>query len=214
MDSRKIDRLIQIKGEIDILKKEQSQLESEFILQGQKDLENTKYKTATYTSSSGNKIVATTARTVKLTYPTYLRQIFGMAYADAVTEKTTYKLSDPASRMLGGLWNGEYIKGSLSGTISQLPCEDAAKRVLVKKLHGVNYDNDVRVLQTIGKLPEPEAQEWAYLIQEAVVWEDFARLLNSNGLNLDEDAGTIMNMISGAIVVEENTKIMTVESSL
>ena len=69
MDSRKIDRLVQIKDEIDRLKAEQNQLESEFLLQAKEDLQDTKYKTTSYVSSNGNKVVATTARSLKLTYP-------------------------------------------------------------------------------------------------------------------------------------------------
>lgn len=41
MDSRKIDRLVQIKDEIAALKSEQDRLENEFLLQAKQDLQDT-----------------------------------------------------------------------------------------------------------------------------------------------------------------------------
>lgn len=206
MDSRKIDRLVQIKDEIARLKAEQDQLEGEFLLQAKQDLQDTKYKTTAYVSSTGNKVVATTARSVKLTYPSRLRLIFGGAYKDAVTEQTTYKLSVPASRMLGGLWSGEYVEQTLVDAIQSLPVEERARKVLSKKLHGVNYDGDVRNLQVIGRLDEAQAQEWAYLLQEAAVWDDFRQLLQGAPAGCN-DPEHILDLIRGAMVVDEATKI-------
>lgn len=211
MDSRKIDRLVQIKDEIAALKSEQDRLESEFLLQAKQDLQDTKYRTTAYVSGSGNRVVATTARSVKITYPSRLRLIFGRAYPDAVTEQTTYKLSAPASRMLSGLWSGEYIEQTLAEAIQSLPVEDKAKKLLAKKLHGINYDGDVRNLQVIGGMDEQQAQEWAYLLQEAAVWDDFRQLLMGapSGCN---DPGHILDLIHGAMVVEETTKIQVVSA--
>ena len=149
MDSRKIDRLVQIKDEIAALKSEQDRLENEFLLQAKQDLQDTKYKTTAYVSGSGNKVVATTARSVKITYPSRLRLIFDSTYPDEVTEQTTYKLSAPAWRMLAGLWSGEYVEQTLAAAIQSLPVEDKAKKLLTKKLHGINYGGDVRNLQVI-----------------------------------------------------------------
>lgn len=211
MDSRKIDRLVQIKDEIAALKSEQDRLESEFLLQAKQDLQDTKYRTTAYVSGSGNRVVATTARSVKITYPSRLRLIFGRAYPDAVTEQTTYKLSAPASRMLAGLWSGEYVEQTLAEAIQSLPIEDKAKKLLAKKLHGINYDGDVRNLQVIGGMDEQQAQEWAYLLQEAAVWDDFRQLLMGapSGCN---DPGHILDLIHGAMVVEETTKIQVVSA--
>ena len=209
MDSRKIDRLVQIKDEIAALKSEQDRLENEFLLQAKQDLQDTKYKTTAYVSGSGNKVVATTARSVKITYHSRLRLIFGSTYPDAVTEQTTYKLSAPAGRMLAGLWSGEYVEQTLAAAIQSLPVEDKAKKLLTKKLHGINYDGDVRNLQVIGGMDEQQAQEWAYLLQEAAVWDDFRQLLMGapSGCN---DPEHILDLIHGAMVVEETTKIQVV----
>ena len=209
MDSRKIDRLVQIKDEIAALKSEQDRLENEFLLQAKQDLQDTKYKTTAYVSGSGNKVVATTARSVKITYPSRLRLIFGSTYPDAVTEQTTYKLSAPAGRMLAGLWSGEYVEQTLAAAIQSLPVEDKAKKLLTKKLHGINYDGDVRNLQVIGGMDEQQAQEWAYLLQAAAVWDDFRQLLMGapSGCN---DPEHILDLIHGAMVVEETTKIQVV----
>ncbi len=212
MDSRKIDRLVQIKDEIARLKVEQDRLEGESLLQAKQDLQDTKRKTADYVSSSGNKVIATTARSVKLTYPSRLRLIFGGAYKDAVTERTTYKLSDPAARMLGGMWSGEYVEQTLAGAIQSLPVDDREKKVLAKKLHGINYDGDVRNLMTIGGMDKDQAQEWAYLLQEAAVWDDFSQLLMGSPAGCN-DPEHILDLIRGAMVVEDTTKIMVIPAT-
>lgn len=70
IDTSLIDKLAAIKSKITELTTEKEKLEAEIILASSKDLENTKYKTVTYASEQGNKITATIAETLKLTYPT------------------------------------------------------------------------------------------------------------------------------------------------
>ena len=99
----------------------------------------------------------------------------------------------------------------MAEAIQSLPVEDKAKKLLGKKLHGINYDGDVRNLQVIGGMDEQQAQEWAYLLQEAAVWDDFRQLLMGapSGCN---DPGHILDLIHGAMVVEETTKIQVVSA--
>ncbi|WP_207641727.1 hypothetical protein [Anaeromassilibacillus senegalensis] len=107
------------------------------------------------------------------------------------------------------MWSGEYVEQTLNDAIQSIPVDDKAKKVLAKKLHGANYDGDVRNLQVIGGMDEAQAQEWAYLIQEAAVWDNFRQLLMGapTGCN---DPEHILDLIRGAMVVEETTKITVV----
>ena len=124
IDTNLIDQLTTIKSKITELTAEKEKLEAEIIFASSKDLENTKYKTVTYASEQGNKITATIAETLKLTYPTLLKKIFGAAYSDAVKEETKYTLTASAKRMLTKVWTGSYIKQSLNDAIAQLPVDD------------------------------------------------------------------------------------------
>lgn len=73
----------------------------------------------------GNTITVTNADSVKLVYPSMLRKIFGAAYGDVVKEEITYKLSEPAKRLLSAVYNKEYIKG---GSVEQILDSTDGKR--------------------------------------------------------------------------------------
>ena len=57
IDTSLIDQLTTIKSKITELTAEKEKLEAEIILASSKDLENTKYKTVTYASEQGNKVL-------------------------------------------------------------------------------------------------------------------------------------------------------------
>lgn len=203
---RKIDRMVEIKQKQDALKSEFSELEAFFLQCGGEDLQNTKRKSTSYTGSSG-KVTCTIAESVKVTYPSYLKRIFGDAYEDCVNVDTKYKLTAPASRMLGGLWTQNYSRMTVPEVINQLPVEASAKTLLLKKLKGANFDTDKKSLMTIGGMSESEAEEYAYFIYEAAIWESFQRLLKVNQLDGDTAVNDVIDMINGAVVVEETPKI-------
>lgn len=207
IDTSLIDQLTTIKSKITELTAEKEKLEAEIILASSKDLENTKYKTVTYASEQGNKVTATIAETLKLTYPTLLKKIFGAAYSDAVKEETKYTLTTSAKRMLTKVWTGSYIKQSLNDAIAQLPVDDITLKKLAKKLKGINFETDKKNLINIGNLSEQEANEYAYLISEAAAWQSYSTLLELNGITSDSDIAEITKLIDTAMIVDESTKI-------
>lgn len=201
-----IDRLAEINSEMVALKSEKEKLEADIIKQCETDLENTKYKSIHYKGSDA-ELTAVNAESLKVTYPSFLPFIFNKAYSDAVKEDTKYKLSAPATRMIIGLWKGNYIKSTISEVIEQMPVSDEDKQQLHKKLKGVNYDTDVKSILKFTDLSEDEAKEYAWFVSEAVVWQDFQNILTLNGITDEKMIDDILNKIRSAFVVEDSTKI-------
>lgn len=112
MLSDKIDRMVAIKNSIAALKEEYSELEAEVLKQSESDLQDTKLKSITYKGSVGIA-TATMADSLKITYPTFLKKIFGEAYSDVATEKIDIKLTAPATRLLTAIWKQDFIRTSL-----------------------------------------------------------------------------------------------------
>lgn len=204
IDKALIDKLASVKSKIAELNAEKDRIEGELILATREDLENTKYKSVSYSSDKGNKVTATLAESLKITYPSLLKQIFGAAYADAVKEETKYTLTTAAKRMLIGIWTGSYIKQSVNDAIAQLPVDDSARKKLAKKLKGVNFETDKKNLINLGGLSEQEASEYAYLISEVAVWQSYSTLLELNNVT---DIDEITRLINTAMIVDESAKI-------
>lgn len=204
--AEKVDRLVAVKQAIEHLKQEQSKLEGELLLQGQKDLRDTKFKTVSYSGNTGRASV-TMAESLKLIYPSFLREVFGMAYQDAITEETKYKVSAPAARMLTGLWQGNYTRMTVSQVIDQIPTDGNTKKALCKKLKGANYAKDKQNLMAIGGFDEGTAESYAYFVAEAAVWESFQRVLAANHID-DTGAEHVLDQITGACIVEETPKVV------
>lgn len=205
------DRMAELKTQMETLKQEQAELEAVFLKRAEDDLRDTKLKTVSYTGEHGGRVTATMAQSLKITYPSYLKKILGCAYTESVTTEVKYKLSAPTGRMFAGLWTGKYLKMSTSKIIAEMPCDDTTKKVLSKKLRGIRYETDLRNLMDIGKFSEQDASDYAYLLHEAGVWENFMRLMKANGTENEDAIRNTLELIAGAVVVEETPKI-TVEA--
>lgn len=204
---KQIDELAAIKADMGKLKERKDKLEAEIIKQCSADLENTKYKSIRYEGDVFD-LTAVTAESLKVIYNSFLPAIFGKAYNDAVTEKTTYSLSDPAKRMLIGLYKRNYIKATVKDVIEQMAgISDKERKQLLKKCKGINYEKDVENIRKFTALSEDDAKEYAYLIAEAAVWQDFCNLLTLNGISDEARIKDILVKIQSAFVVEDSTKI-------
>lgn len=204
---KQIDELAAIKADMGKLKERKDKLEAEIIKQCSADLENTKYKSIHYEGDVFD-LTAITAESLKVIYNSFLPTIFGKAYNDAVTEKTDYSLSAPAKRMLIGLYKGNYIKATVKEVIEQIVgVTDKERKQLLKKCKGINYDKDVENIRKFTALSEEDAKEYAYLIAEAAVWQDFCNLLALNGVTDEAQVKDILTKIQSAFVVEDSTKI-------
>lgn len=202
-----IDRLVEIKGIMSQLKTEKDLLEARLLSAAQDKLQDTKLKSVDYCGKCG-VATAIIADSVKVVYPTLLKQIFGAVYNDAVTEKHDVKLSTSAARMLAGLWLGNYTKNSVTDVISGLPCGEKEKELLSKKLKGVNYETDKKNLMAIAAFDDADASDYAFFIAEAAVWDNFCQLLKAQTSNgAAPDAAAMLKLIDAAIVVEQTPKI-------
>lgn len=204
---KQIDELAAIKADMGKLKERKDKLEAEIIKQCSADLENTKYKSIRYEGDVFD-LTAVTAESLKVIYNSFLPTIFGKAYEDAVTEKTDYTLSAPAKRMLIGLYKGNFIRATVKEVIDQMAgVTDEERKQLLKKCKGINYDKDVDNIRKFTELSEDDAKEYAYLITEAAVWQDFCNLLTLNGITDETQINDILMKIQSAFVVEDSTKI-------
>ena len=204
---KQIDELAAIKADMGKLKERKDKLEAEIIKQCSADLENTKYKSIRYEGDVFD-LTAVTAESLKVIYNSFLPTIFGKAYEDAVTEKTDYTLSAPAKRMLIGLYKGNFIRATVKEVVDQMAgVTDEERKQLLKKCKGINYDKDVDNIRKFTELSEEDAKEYAYLIAEAAVWQDFCNLLTLNGISDETQINDILMKIQSAFVVEDSTKI-------
>ena len=202
-----IDRLSAIKSKIEELTAEKDTIEAAIMERCTSDLENTKYKTIRY-SGDVAELTAITAESIKVTYDAFLPFIFGKAYKSAVTEKTSFSLSAAAKRMLIGIWKGNYIRSTVREVIEQMQGVSCTERKeLLKKCRGINYDKDVANILKFTGLSEQDAKEYAYLIAEAEIWQEFSSLLNLNGITEEDDIQKLIQKIQAAFVVEDSTKI-------
>lgn len=211
----KIDRLAAIKKQQDALKKEKERLEAEIIITCESDLDSTKYKSVTY-SGSDAEIKVVNAESLKVIYNAhaYLPEIFGKAYDAIVTEKKDYSISSSAARMLTAIRKGDYTKATIAEVISQINgITDEERKQLLKKCKGRNYDKDVENILKFTSLSKIDALDYAFLIYEAAVWEEFCRLMQLNGAADEEAADKIIAKINAAFIVDDSTKLqLTVNS--
>jgi hypothetical protein len=205
--SKKIDELAKINKQIAELKNRKDVIEAEITKQCEDDLANTKYKSIRY-SGTDAELKAVNAESLKITYASFLPFIFNKTYSDAVKESTTYKLSASATRMIIGLWKGNYIKATVADVIEQMPVSADEKKQLLKKCKGTDYDKDVQSIRKFTELSEDDAKEYAYLINEAAVWQDFQNILKLNGIKTEDEINDILMKIKSAFVVEDSTKIV------
>ncbi len=201
----KVSKLADIKKQIEMLNIQKEELEGYFLKLAGEDLKNTKKKTTIY-NGRGGRIVATMAESLKIVYPVFLKNIFGEAYPDAVKEDIKYKLSAPAVRMLTGMYLKSYTKLTVTEVLAQIQVDDKTRKALIKKVKGTSFENDKSNLIAIGGLSEQSAEEYAFFISEAAIWESFLRILKLSGCS-ESDEQKYLDWINGAVVVEEIPKI-------
>lgn len=202
-----IDQLVEIKRTIARLNEKKAVLESVILTAAEQDLKNTKYKTVHYNGTMGDRVTATKAASVKVIYPSYLVSIFGDAYKDVVKEETSYKLSEPAKRMMAGLYLNEYSELSIEDVLRDIEAPAEKKELLKKKIKGQRFATDKKNLMDIAGLDEKNAEIFAYFAAEAAVWNDFLKLMAVNGKNDPASIGRALELIDSAVMVDESTKI-------
>ena len=208
-----VDRMVEIKQESNALQDEYLDLQSKLQVEGESALENTKYKSVSYSGTSG-KATVTLADKVSGVMPSLFLDIFGKAFPDLVNQKSVLELNAEGKRIAAAVWNKEYCQGSVEEIVNSLSCDEKAKKSLLKKLNGKNFETDKKNLIKIGGLDEDSAQDYAYLIAEIIAWNKIKAIIkiNNNGVFSQEAFEQFALNINAAVCVEQSTKI-TIEES-
>lgn len=203
-----IDRMAQIKNEKDKLDDEYASLQAELQVVGEDALKDTKYKSISYSGTSG-KATVTIADKVSGVMPALFADIFGKAFGDLVTEKKSIELNTEGKRIVAAVWNKEYCEGSVEEIVDSLSCDEKAKKSLMKKLNGKNFETDKKNLIKIGRLSETEASDMAYLVAEIIAWNKIQTIIkiNNGGVFTKEAFEQFILNVNAAVCVEQSTKI-------
>lgn len=207
-----IDRMSEIKKEQSTLDDEYATLQSQLQVIGENALENTKYKSVSFSGTS-DKATVTIADKVSNVLPSLFVDIFGKAYNDLVNVTEKAELNAEGKRIAAAVWNKEYCEGSVEEIVSSLNCDDKAKKSLLKKLNGKNFETDKKNLMKIGGLSEEDAKDNAYLVAEVIAWNKIQSIIKLNNKGVFSQAAFeefVLNC-NAAVCVEQSTKV-SVES--
>ena len=202
----KVNRLAEIKSEIEALKKESAELEGYFLKISTNDLADTKYKSVKYEGDGKNRVTATVATSVKVVYPTILKMVLGSVFDDVVKQEVSYKItSASAARLLTGIYLGNYDKSEPDEVICAITDDEEKRSALAKKLKGANFESDKKAIISIAGLNEKNAEEYAYLYGEAMCWKNFKELIKNSGTVCGN--ARALEGLAAALAVEETPKI-------
>lgn len=203
-----IAEMAEIKREIAELKERYGELETELLKQAVSDLRDTKLKTVEYNGRMGVTATATIAESVKVLFPTMLKEAFGeAAYSDITVVKTSTSLTPAAAKVIAAVAEGNIIDTPFDKLISELPTDEEARALMRKKLKGRDYIKDYEVLRAIGGLDHDTAEEYAYFLYEARQYELFLKLVALTGDTSPQRINAVKDAITTAVAVEETAKI-------
>ncbi len=205
-----VDKLSELSKSKKDIADEYSEIEAKIFKIGESKLKDSKEKSISYIGSGSNKVTFTKSESLKLVYPSLLKDIFGSVYSDVVEEKTTYTVNAHGKRLLTNMWLKNYLKDiSIESIIKNLNVDDKTEKVLIKKLKGKNPETDKKTLMKVANIDEKIAEETAYFISEVIVWQNFMMIVKANDKS-EEDIKGILENINGAVMVDEGIKL-TVE---
>ncbi|MGN1087268.1 MAG: hypothetical protein ACI4Q5_09550, partial [Porcipelethomonas sp.] len=86
---------------------------------------------------------------------------------------------------------------------------EKAKKSLMKKLNGKNFETDKKNLMKIGGLSEEDAKDNAYLVSEVIAWNKIQSIikLNNSGVFSQPALEQFILNINAAVCVEQSTKV-------
>lgn len=206
--SQIIDRMAEIKKAKSELDDEYTSLQAELQVLGESALEDTKYKSVSFSGTS-DKATVTIADKVSNVMPSLFTDIFGKAYNDLVNVTEKVELNAEGKRIAAAVWNKEYCEGSVEEIVNALNCDEKAKKSLMKKLNGKNFETDKKNLMKIGGLSEEDAKDNAYLVAEVIAWNKIQSIikLNNKGEFSQPALEQFILNINAAVCVEQSTKV-------
>lgn len=201
----KVNRLCDIKRNIEALKKESEEIEGFFLKLAEDDLADTKLKTAKYSGDGVNTVSASYATTTKLLFPSVLKELLGESFKDVVKEEVKYTLTDPGKRMLSGIFLRQYTPTTVQKIINEITEDFDTRAALMKKCRGAKFETDKKALMSISGLGEEDAEHYAYFIAEAACWEQFAKLISLS--KYKDNIELAIEKIDAAVLATENPKV-------
>ena len=203
----KVRELSEIKAEIDRLGIRKAELEKYISEQACVDIEDTKYKSVTYSDpNSQARVTYTASKTLSIEMENSLKAALAAVCNDVFTEETKTVVKPKTKsmeRMLIGIYRDDFLRIKPDDVIKQLPCDEKTKRVLSKKLKGANFETDCESLIKFGGMTEKDAKDYAYMYAEATVWETFCRVRDLSGIPEDK---LLINM-RNCLKIGDSTKI-------
>lgn len=182
-----VDRMAEIKRERKASDFEYDKLQAQLHVAAGEELKNTKIKSVNYSSDSGNSALVTNSDKIEICSVEMLKDIFGKFFPDMVKEELKYTLKPTAKRLLAAVWNRDFCEGSIDDVVNTLSCDDKVKKVLLKKLKGIDFQKDKKVLMDFAGISENEASDTAFLINEAASWQTISNLIKVNNDNKIDD---------------------------
>ncbi|MCM1008962.1 MAG: hypothetical protein NC485_13810 [Ruminococcus flavefaciens] len=182
-----IDRMASIKLEKKALDSEYDKLQAQLHVAAGEELKDTKIKSVNYSSDSGNSALVTNSDKIEICSIEMLKDIFGKFFSDMVKEELKYTLKPTAKRLLAAVWNRGFCEGSIDDVVNTLSCDDKVKKVLLKKLKGIDFQKDKKVLMDFAGVSENEASDTAFLINEVASWQTISNLIKVNNDNKIDD---------------------------
>lgn len=203
-----IDQMAEIRQIIKSLNAKYDSLQAKLQINAEADLTDTKIKSVHYSGTDGNTAAVTISDTISVVAGELLPAVFGKVYPSMVKQEVKYTLKAPAKRILTAIWHKEYCEGSVAEIISGLSCDDKTKKVLIKKLKGIDFDKDKENLVNYAGLSDAEASDTAYLINEAAAWENICAIVkvNHDGKINDDILADMITKVNAAVNVSRGMK--------
>lgn len=209
--SKLVSELAEITTLIQDLTERKKAIEAVLLTDGAAALRDTKLKSAEISDNLGNKVIYTEASSLSIVSPEYLKQLFGKAYPDIISETTKieYKVkSDVFKRMLTALYCNDFTRITTDEFWQQLNCSEDKKKALRRKLKGSDFENDKNNLVKIGGFSEKDAGDYAFLYADAVVWSSVITVCGLAGMPpTDDNINAIIHGINVSVAVEETSKL-------
>ena len=206
-----VSELVEITALIQELTERKKAIEAVLLTDGAEALKDTKLKSVEIPDENGNKVIYTEASALTIVSPEYLKQLFGNAFKDIISEetKTEYKVKkDLFKRMLTALYRNEFTRITTDEFWKQLNCSEDKKKALKRKLKGSDFISDRDNLINIGEFSEKDASDYAFLYADAVIWSAVITVCGLAGMPPTEDnINAIIHGVNISVAVEETSKI-------
>lgn len=168
---------------------------------------DTKLTSVDFGGTDGARVTVTATQTVKPISCELFRDLFGDMFADFVKAEVTFKLTEPAKRLLTAAFTGNYTESTVEALAESMTEDEKERKLLVKKLRG-NYEKDKANIIAILGCGEQEASDNAYLAQEIINYNRLRSVIEASGYK-DGFEGAV-RLIKNSVIVDEGMKVTAV----